>query len=156
MTDIETISGYHVHVYFHDAESKSKASSLREEMQQRFQIKISPLFEQADINDPHQRPMFFAQFPAREFADVVPWVMLNQNGLNVFIHPKTGDDLADHRDYPMWLGSVLPINLDGMTDRAAKAERSDSGRRGGRQSTLHEGSRARTCQRRGGRQQNAG
>ncbi len=155
MTDIETISGYHVHVYFHDAESKSKASSLREEMQQRFQIKISHLFEEADKDDPHQRPMFFAQFPAREFADVVPWVMLNQNGLNLFIHPKTGDDLADHRDYSMWLGSVLPINMDGL-DRADKAKRSGRSHRGGQRSTLHEGSRARTCQRRGGRQPNAG
>ena len=155
MTNTKTISGYHVHVYFHDAKSKAKASLLREEMQQRFQIKISRLFEEADKNDPHQRPMFFARFSAREFADVVPWVMLNQNGLNVFIHPQTGDDLADHRDYPMWLGSVLPINLDGWTDRTAKAKRSGEYRRGGRRSIQHESHRALTCQRRGGRQLNA-
>jgi len=115
MLDAEIISGYHVHVYFHDAESKSKAIAMREEMNKRFQIKISRLFDEVDLDDPHQRPMFFANLPASEFADVVPWVMLNQNGLNIMIHPISGNDLADHRDYPLWLGSVLTVNLDGWT-----------------------------------------
>ena len=115
MFNTETVSGYHVHVYFHDAKSKSKVISLKEELQQRFQIKTSRLFEEVDVNDPHQRPMFVATLSASEFADVVPWVMLNQNGLNMMIHPMTGDNMADHRDYPMWLGSVLTINLDGWT-----------------------------------------
>ena len=32
------------------------------------------------------------------FPDIVPWLMLNRRGLTVFVHPETGDNLADHRD----------------------------------------------------------
>jgi DOPA 4,5-dioxygenase len=29
----------------------------------------------------------------------------------VFVHPLTGDELADHRDYTMWLGQSRPLDL---------------------------------------------
>ncbi|USG61113.1 DOPA 4,5-dioxygenase family protein [Sneathiella marina] len=115
MLDKEIISGYHVHVYFHDTESKLKAIALKEAMSQKFKIKISRLFEEVNLSETHQRPMFVASFPASEFAEVMPWVMLNQNRLNMMVHPLTENDLADHGDYPLWLGSVLPLNLDGWT-----------------------------------------
>ena len=37
--------------------------------------------------------------------------MLNRDGLTVFVHPGTGDDLADHRDHALWLGEKLELNL---------------------------------------------
>ena len=110
----EKITGYHVHVYFHDAESRAKVISFRQTMQQTFQIEYSPIFEEPEFNDPHQRAGFFAELPAAEFGAVVPWVMLNQNGMNMFIHPITGDHIADHRDFPMWLGMSLTMNLDAL------------------------------------------
>ncbi len=112
MNDEKLITGYHVHCYFHDTDSRAKASLLREEMASRFKVKVSPIWDEVDFNDPHQRPMFFAAFPAEEFANVVPWVMLNQNNLNIMIHPITGDHIADHRDFPIWMGKVLTVNLE--------------------------------------------
>src|SRR5215207_8429945 len=41
---------------------------------------------------------------APQFARLLPWLMLNRDPLDVFVHPETGDDLADHRDHAMWLG----------------------------------------------------
>ena len=32
------------------------------------------------------------------------------NGLNILVHPMTGDDVADHTANPLWLGEPLPID----------------------------------------------
>jgi DOPA 4,5-dioxygenase len=29
----------------------------------------------------------------------------------VFVHPVTGDQLADHRDFAIWLGHSRPLDL---------------------------------------------
>ena len=117
MNDIGVISGYHIHVYYHDVATKSKANSMRKAMLLKFPsagVNISVLRDQAIPMGIHQRSMFIVDFPTVGFANIVPWVMLNQNGLNIMIHPTTGNDKADHQDFPMWLGSVLPINFGSL------------------------------------------
>ena len=37
--------------------------------------------------------------------------MLNRRGHAVLVHPNTGDGLADHRDYPLWLGERLALDF---------------------------------------------
>ena len=32
-------------------------------------------------------------------------------GLNVLVHPITGDELRDHRDWALWLGQSRPLDL---------------------------------------------
>jgi DOPA 4,5-dioxygenase len=56
--------------------------------------------------------MYQVAFAPDQFAQVVPWLMLNRNGLDVLVHPNTGDDLGDHRDRALWLGEKLPLNLE--------------------------------------------
>ena len=46
------------------------------------------------------------------FDQVMPWLALHRDGLVVFAHPETGDDLADHRDHGIWMGTGLPLKLD--------------------------------------------
>jgi DOPA 4,5-dioxygenase len=46
---------------------------------------------------------------------MVPWLALNRGDLVVFIHPKTGDDVADHRDFAVWLGAKLDLDLKGLS-----------------------------------------
>ena len=48
----------------------------------------------------------------REFGKVVPWLMLNREGLDILVHPTTGDDLADHTDHALWLGEKLELNIE--------------------------------------------
>jgi len=33
------------------------------------------------------------------------------NGLVVFLHPETGDDLKDHTDYAIWMGAMRELDL---------------------------------------------
>ncbi len=50
-------------------------------------------------------------FDADAFPAVVGWLALNHGGLDVFIHPNTGDELRDHRDSALWLGRSHTLNL---------------------------------------------
>jgi len=47
-----------------------------------------------------------------QFGIVVPWLMLNRRGLDVLVHAETGDDLADHTRFAIWMGQALPLELD--------------------------------------------
>jgi aromatic ring-cleaving dioxygenase len=48
-------------------------------------------------------------FAPGEFARVVPWLMLNRNGLDVLVHPLTADAARDHDSDGMWLGTQLKL-----------------------------------------------
>ncbi|MEZ4289027.1 MAG: DOPA 4,5-dioxygenase family protein [Myxococcota bacterium] len=52
----------------------------------------------------HPAPMYQVSFPPEAFGSVVPWLMLNQNGLSILVHAVTEDVMAEHRDWPLWLG----------------------------------------------------
>jgi aromatic ring-cleaving dioxygenase len=51
-------------------------------------------------------------FAVAEFPRLVPWLMLNRDGLDALVHPLSGDSLADHTRFAMWLGRVLPLRLE--------------------------------------------
>lgn len=40
------------------------------------------------------------------------WLMLNREGLNVLVHPQTGDHVVDHLNSSLWLGEKLQLNVD--------------------------------------------
>ena len=50
-----------------------------------------------------------------QVASIPPWLALNRAGLTVFIHPETGDDIPDHRDYALWLGRQRELDLDALS-----------------------------------------
>jgi DOPA 4,5-dioxygenase len=45
---------------------------------------------------------------------VVPWLMFNGGGLDVLIHPLTGDSVDDHSIYAVWLGKPVPMKPNGL------------------------------------------
>ena len=61
---------------------------------------------------PHPCGSYQIAFAPELFGALVPWLALNRDGLTVFIHPETGDDLPDHRDYAIWLGRQEALNLE--------------------------------------------
>ena len=63
--------------------------------------------------------MYQVAFAADEFARIVPWLMLNRSGLDVLVHPQTGNSYDDHAVHALWLGHKLPLRLEGMRRRAA-------------------------------------
>ena len=48
---------------------------------------------------------------ADAFDQVIPWLMLNRQGLTIFTHPETGEHLVDHRDRAIWMGEMLDLDL---------------------------------------------
>ena len=112
---MQIIRGYHAHVYF-DVDTVDQARRLCETVSTEFGAQMGRVHEKPV--GPH--PMWSCQlaFEADQFAQITPWLALNRDGLTIFIHPDTGDDLKDHRDHAIWMGSMPDLKL-GMFERAA-------------------------------------
>ena len=68
---------------------------------------------------PHLRAMFQVAFGPELFPSLVPWLMLNREGLAVLMHPETGDPRTDHLVHAAWLVEVLPLNASVLPSRVA-------------------------------------
>ena len=106
MTDVK---GYHAHVYY-DAASKAKAGVLREALLGKFKVEAGA-FSDTPVG-PHPVSQFNVIFEAPEFDAVVPWLMLNRDGLDILVHPLTDSSYNDHTDYAMWLGSPVALKTE--------------------------------------------
>ena len=103
------IRGYHAHVYY-DAETKPVAAQLRATLIEKFVVEPGA-FSDAPIG-PHPISQFNITFETPQFQDIVPWLMLNREGLDVLIHPLTESSYDDHSKNAMWLGTPVPMKLD--------------------------------------------
>ncbi|MGC2202931.1 MAG: DOPA 4,5-dioxygenase family protein, partial [Stellaceae bacterium] len=56
--------------------------------------------------------MYQVAFAVEELSTIVPWLMLNRDGLNVLVHPLTDDSVADHTRFAAWLGKPLPLRIE--------------------------------------------
>lgn len=108
MIDIDTIKDWHAHVYF-DAQTVGQARALCEEAARRFETQMGRVHEKPV--GPH--PCWSCQlaFQPALFDTLVPWLNLNRGGMNILVHPQTGDDLLDHRDRAIWLGRSFDLDL---------------------------------------------
>ena len=100
---------YHAHVYY-SAKTKPAAATLRARIEQRFPVRMGRWHDEAV--GPHPISMYQVAFPPELFPTVVPWLMTNRDGLDVLVHPETGDAYNDHLHYGMWLGHRLELRLD--------------------------------------------
>ena len=66
---------------------------------------------------PHPVPQFNVIFEEPEFAAIVPWLMQNREGLNVLVHPLSGDNYDDHSKHAMWLGTPVPLRLERLSKK---------------------------------------
>ena len=106
----ESIEDWHAHIYFHDAAQKAKALELREAIGARFDTRLGRVHD-VPVG-PHPIGMYQVAFANPLFAEFVPWLALNRGGLDILVHPNTHDEVADHSAHAMWMGAVLPLNLD--------------------------------------------
>lgn len=112
MTDAaQAIEDFHAHVYF-DASSREAAQAVCEAVEAQFDVAMGRWHER-NVG-PHPRWSYQIAFAPEEFARLIPWLALNRRGLTVFIHPNTGDAIADHTDHALWMGELLPLNLDAL------------------------------------------
>jgi len=105
---MKEFSGYHAHVYF-DEMTIQQARQLCESAAEQFEVEMGRMHQKRVGPHPHWSCQL--AFSPQQFALVVPWLALHRNGLSVLIHPRSGDDLRDHRDYAMWMGRVEPLDL---------------------------------------------
>ena len=103
-----SIKGYHAHIYF-DQDSVERARALCHAAASKLPVDMGRVHEKCV--GPH--PMWSCQlaFAPDALKQVIEWLILNRDGLIVFIHPDTGEHLADHRDRAIWLGGYLPLDL---------------------------------------------
>jgi aromatic ring-cleaving dioxygenase len=101
------IKGYHAHVYY-DAGTKEKATQLRAAILGKF--KVEPGGFSDAPQGPHPVSQFNIIFETPEFETVVPWLMLNRDGLDILVHPLTDSSYNDHTALAMWLGSPVALN----------------------------------------------
>ncbi len=115
MGDLPDIRSYHAHVYF-DADTREEARRVREAVEARFDVEMGRWHEKPV--GPHPRWSYQIAFRPAALGELVPWLMVNREGLTVFLHPNTGDDLADHRDHAVWLGPSAKLDIGFLEKRA--------------------------------------
>jgi len=108
-SDVVPNRGYHAHIYYDPATTRSTAERLCAVTKEKFQVEIGGLRDEPI--GPH--PVANAQiiFRPEQFQPVVEWLMLHRGGLDVLIHPLTDDSVKDHSAYAMWLGAPVPLKL---------------------------------------------
>jgi len=103
------IAGFHAHVYF-NVTSRDVAARVREGLAAEFDVQLGRWHDRPI--GPHPEAMYQVAFSPHQFGKVVPWLMLNRQGLDILIHPETGDDLGDHTERSLWLGNKLKLNVE--------------------------------------------
>jgi aromatic ring-cleaving dioxygenase len=112
------IDGYHAHIYY-DTQTRLRAAQPRETIATTSGVKVRELSDEP--RGPRPVPQFRFTFTAAQFENVVPWLMLNPEGLDVLVHPLTDNSYDDHSRYAVWLGAPVALKFNTMR-RSYRAE----------------------------------
>ena len=118
----DELHGYHAHIYYNNDSfnnTKSIAEKLRETLKANFPVEIGKF---SGIAGPHPVPQIQIIFKKEAFQSVVPWLMLNRQGLDILIHPLTDDEYEDHTANALWLGRPVRLHLGTLPHTGYRAE----------------------------------
>lgn len=101
------IKSFHAHIYFNE-ETLDKAETLYF-FAQNFGWNVGR-FHKKPVG-PHPDWSFQIAFEEKSFTEIVTWLMINRNGLNILVHPETEYPLDDHSKNSIWMGDVRPLDL---------------------------------------------
>ncbi len=104
----DTIQGWHAHVYF-DAASLERATAVCSAAARVLPVVQGRIHQK--LVGPHPAWSCQLAFEPSALGEVVAWLTLHRQGLTVFVHPETGDMLADHRDRALWMGESRTLDL---------------------------------------------
>lgn len=104
---IVAIRDYHAHVYYDPQATRVNAQALRAQIEQRFDVRLGRWHDLAV--GPHTAAMYQVAFGVDQFAELVPFLMLNRQSLSVLVHPNTGAPRDDHLLHALWLGPAQPL-----------------------------------------------
>jgi len=108
MSESAIVSGFHAHVYF-DRDTIDQARALCEAARDRFGIEMGRVHEKPV--GPHPDWSCQLAVPRQKAGEVISWLAINREGLVVFIHPETGDPLADHTKHAIWMGAIRELDV---------------------------------------------
>ena len=101
--------GYHAHIYYDPAKTRPTAERVCAAVGEKFRVEIDG-FRDGPVG-PHPIANVLVIFKPDEFEHVVPFLMLNREGLDVLVHPLTEDAVEDHSSYAIWLGNPVELKL---------------------------------------------
>src|SRR5260370_27683965 len=98
--------GYHAHVYY-DAATKPAAEKLRETLIGKFKVESGALSDEP--RGPHPISQFAVIFETPEFQNILPWLMLNREGLDVLVQPLTESSYDTHSKKSLLPSAPRPL-----------------------------------------------
>jgi DOPA 4,5-dioxygenase len=99
---------FHAHVYY-DTSTRAAAARVREGLAARFAVQLGG-WHDGPVG-PHTKAMYQVVFSPSQFGEVVPWLMMNREGLDVLVHPHTDNSVRDHLEHSLWLGNKLKLKI---------------------------------------------
>jgi DOPA 4,5-dioxygenase len=100
---------YHAHVYF-DETSTEQARALCQQAADLFGVAMGRVHEK--LVGPHPHWSCQLTFDSTQFERLIPWLDTHRSGLNILVHARTGNSLADHTTHASWLGQPSKLNLE--------------------------------------------
>ncbi len=107
--DTGAIHAWHAHVYYDPARTREQAALVRDWVAARFPAARLGRWHDVPVG-PHPTAMYQIAFETALFPTLVPFLMLNRQGLTVLVHPESGRPRDDHLIHASWLGAVLELN----------------------------------------------
>ncbi len=101
--------GYHAHIYYDPSQTRGVAERVCAAAEKQFRVENDGFRDEP--RGPHPISNVLLVFKPDQFDHVVPWLMLNRDGLDVLVHPLTTDAVEDHRGYAIWLGNPVELKL---------------------------------------------
>lgn len=114
---LSRISSFHAHIYYDPQATRGIAERLRERVAERFTVHNGS-WHDAPVG-PHPGAMFQISFAREVFPLIVPWLMLNREGLTILVHPNTDRPRDDHLVHALWMGAVLRLDASRLPETDA-------------------------------------
>lgn len=99
---------YHAHIYWKNAEERSRAMRFREWLENEGCI-MGRVWDEPI--GPHTMPMYQVIYNTDKKGRIESFLQANRETMSILLHEAINDDLRDHTDGARWLGEELPLKL---------------------------------------------